>query len=160
MITERKFNKRAYDATDNASKLEAIAFFEPYGYTLASSLDTEYFKAFDVMLEKDGKEFKIECEQRYVFHKIRNSYPTIHIPIRKKHCNFDCYIVWNGDHTEMFMIKKSVIERYIQENKMATVHCEDENGQYEEAFIDVDKYDANYYRKIDGIWKKITLNRK
>lgn len=151
----RPFNKKAYDAFDFKNKKELVEIMTKKGYTLIGDLNKEHFKKYDVIFSKNNKNISFENETRINFEKIRDVYPTIHIPIRKQNSQADYYIVWKSSLDEFFLIDKKTIEEH--KEKTVTLVCNeyDEDNRYEDTFIDISKDKAVLYKKINGKWKII-----
>lgn len=149
---KRKFNKQAYDTYDHSNKLELKNIMEKKGYSLMGDINEEHYKKYDLIFKHNNsnKILAFENETRINFDKIKSSYNTIHIPIRKKNTKADYYIVWNTKMTEFFLIPYSVINKHI--NNLVNVKC---SNTYIEDFIDIPKAQCQlFYKNKKGNWKK------
>lgn len=150
---KRKFNKDAYDNYDHSNKLELKNLMKKKGYTLIGDINEEHYKKYDLVFKDNNtnKTLSFENETRINFDKIKSTYNTIHIPIRKKNTQADYYIVWNSSMTELFLIPYSVINNHI--DNLITVKC---SSKYIEDFIDIPKSQCQLFIKNNkGNWKKI-----
>lgn len=154
----RSFNLQAYQGCDSPAKIAAVDLMKRKGYELESDLNKEYYKNFDLRFKhiKTGKIVSIENEYRSVFHKIKLSYDTIHIPLRKKDTQSDFYFVWGPEYKDVAIIKVSDMHKY--RDTPVEVHCDSWGNKeptiYDEKFIDVPKKFAQFYTKNNnGKWK-------
>ena len=128
------------------------------GYEIVGDINKENYKLYDLKFKhkESGKELSFENEQRRVFDAIKNRFPTIHIPIRKKNNQSDYYIVWNPTCTEFAMIDTRVI-RDLANSKVVNVACKESfdgaQKSYTEDFVDVPKNMATFYKLKNGVWK-------
>ena len=158
METKRKFNKGAYDQCDNQCKLALNKMMTNKGYEIVGDINKENYKLYDLKFKHKvtGKELSFENEQRRVFDAIKNRFPTIHIPIRKKNNKSDYYLVWNSSCTELAMIDTYII-RELAKSKVVNVSCKEGfdgvQKTYKEDFVDVPKSKATFYKLKNGIWK-------
>ncbi len=149
---KRLFNQKAYDAFDSKNKKEILSIMSKKWYSLVGNLEEEHYKKYDIKFVKNGKEISFENETRRNFATIRDVYPTIHIPIRKKNTQCDFYIVWKIEMDEFFLISKDVINEYKTETVDVVCNINHEEYCYEEAFIDIPKDKAELYKKINNKW--------
>jgi hypothetical protein len=148
----RPFNKKAYDAFDLKNKKELVSIMTKKGYSLVGDINEEHYKKYDVKFIKNGKEISFENETRVNFTTIRDVYPTIHIPIRKKNTQADYYVVWKPELDEFLLIDNIIIDEFKKE--IVTLVCNefDEDNCYEDSFIDIPKEKANLFKKIKNKW--------
>jgi hypothetical protein len=158
-MSKRPFNQAAYSAHDRKNKMELVELMKNKGYDLVGDINEENFKKYDLKFRHNisGKELTFENETRDVFDKIKNVFPTIHIPIRKQNTQADFYIVWNVEMTEIFLISKEVIQKC--KDEIVNVKCKEGhvNYEYRENFIDIPKKFVTLFKKEKGLWKKQAL---
>lgn len=150
----RPFNKDAYDAFDLKNKKALLEIMKKKGYELVGDINEEHYKKYDVKFSNGEKEISFENETRVNFDTIKNYYPTIHIPIRKKNTQCDYYLVWKTSMDEMFLITKEVIKECCE--KVVELTCNEFNSkeQYVDSFIDIPKERATHFKKIKNNWIK------
>lgn len=151
----RPFNQKAYDAFDMKNKKALAEIMQTKGYELVGDINKEYFKKYDLKFKKDNEELTFENETRVNFIKIRDSFPTIHIPIRKQNTTVDFYVVWKPELDEFFLINKNTITKYREEIVSLVCNEFDEDNRYQDSFIDIPKKEAVLFKQINGVWKKV-----
>jgi len=156
--TKRPFNLKLYQQCDMSAKKASIALMKNRGYSVDGDLDKENYKKYDLVFVNDkGDKLSVENEFRGAFNKIRDVYPTVHIPIRKKNSMCDYYFVWGNNYTEVGIIKMSDISKF--SDKPVNVLCVEamklyDGEAYVEDFIDVPKKYVTFYKlNSKGKWK-------
>jgi hypothetical protein len=144
-MSNRKFNQKSYDAYDSKCKKAAIDLMKRKGFHLVGDINTEHYKKYDVaFINELGQVLKIENEFRGPFDKIKNSYPSIHIPIRKKDTECDFYFIWGNDYKDLAIIKKETIKKY-NNTIVNNVCAKGKPHQFTEDFIDIPKKEVQFY---------------
>lgn len=155
----RPFNKDAYNACDQSSKQRLVQIIEKNTkYRLACDLNEEMYKKGDVIFKYNDKEIICENEVRYDFYKIVHRYNTVHIPIRKKCTQSNCYFVWNTDLTECIFIDSKLIKQF--SDNVVTLTCKHEmskKAEYTDSFIDIPKNQTTWLKINDDLtWSKVS----
>lgn len=157
--TTREFDLKLYQKCDMSAKTAAISLMKRRGYELHGDVNQEHYKKYDLVFKnKNGDILTVENEYRGNFTSIKNYYPTVHIPIRKKNSQCDYYFVWGLDYTELGIIKMSDIKKFSDKpvNVLCTQALELYDGDaYREDFIDVPKDLVTFFKvNENGKWKK------
>lgn len=155
---KREFNLKLYQQCDMSAKTAAILLMKKRGYELKGDVNKEHYKKYDLVFEnKAGEILSVENEYLGNFSKIRDYFPTVHIPIRKKGSQCDYYFVWGNDYTELGLIKMTDIRKFSDKpvNVLCTLALELYDGEaYKEDFIDVPKSLVTFFKKdVNGAWK-------
>ena len=150
----RPFNQKAYDAFDFKNKVELVNLMAKKGYQLVGDILQENYKKYDVKFIKDNHELSFENETRVNFLKIKQFFPTIHIPIRKKDTQTDFYVVWKPELDEFYLITKEVINEHKKTIVSLVCNEYDEENKYLDSFIDIPKEQAQLYQKVNNVWKR------
>jgi hypothetical protein len=159
---KREFNLKLYHQCDMSAKKAVIALMKNKGYELDGDINKEHYKKYDLRFKNaNGDVISVENEYRGNFAKIRDFFPTVHIPIRKKGSQCDYYFVWGLNYTEMGLIKMSDIIKFSDKpvNVLCTQAMELYDGDvYREDFIDVPKSLVTFFKlNENGFWK---INQK
>lgn len=163
-MSDRIFNKEAYDRSDKPSKEVLQKIIETNtDFKLIGDLDEEHYKSHDVGFKKGNKTILFENEARINFETIANVYDTIHIPIRKKFTNCDYYLVWKVNFKKFILIKKETIQKYL--DNLVVISCNedmyDNQYNYVERFIDIPKEETQGYIVNDDFTiEKFEFNQK
>jgi len=158
MEVKREFNLKLYNQCDMSAKKASIQLMKRRGYELHGDLNQEHYKKYDLVFKnKDGNFLSVENEYRGNFNKIKDYFPTVHIPIRKKGSQCDYYFVWGNEYSELGIIKMEDIRKFSDKpvNVLCTQALELYDGDaYKEDFIDIPKSLVMFFKKDEnGAWK-------
>jgi len=150
-MTERPFNKDAYNSCDNICKVKLNEMLSNKGYVSKYEINNETFERHDMVFIKDNKEIIFENEMRECFDRIKFNWNSVHIPIRKKNTKANYYIVWNTDCSEIILINTI----FFHKSPIVSINCRSRNGMpaYTESMIDISKENVDFYKKNKNIWK-------
>lgn len=162
---KRKFIPKLYDECDMDSKKASIALMLTRGYELIGDINEEHYKKYDLRFKnnKTNHIIAVENEYRGNFKKIKEYFPTVHIPIRKKNSQCDFYFVWGENYSEVGIIRMSDINKF--SDTPVDILCTLANRlydspEYTEKFIDVPKELVQFFKKDEnGNWKKQKLKK-
>ena len=163
-MSDRVFNKDAYDAYDAPSKEILKKIIEKNtNFKLDGNIDKEHYKSHDISFSNGKRKILFENETRINFETIANHYDTIHIPYRKLETKCDYYIVWKSDFKKFIVIKKNVFKKHL--DKIVKVTCEEgfSEGEkiYTEKFIDIPKEETNgFIVNEDFTIEKLEYNKE
>jgi hypothetical protein len=152
-IENRPHNKTAYNRYDKKAKIIVVKIMAALRYVPHGNINDENYKKYDLNFrhEISDRFIAIENEVREKFDKIRDTYETIHIPIRKSNTQMDRYFVWNRKFDQVIIIDRITFLKYKHTLTKELCNSELDDGQkvqYFEKFIDVPKNECKYYRLI------------
>jgi hypothetical protein len=144
-MCRKEFSKALYDQYNEKGIRTGIEFLTQHGYTIKN---TEEKYTHDFIVEKDGKEYKIETEitAKWVHHK-HFPYRFMSVPFRKHTNQSHFYIRTNPQGTALFFAPmKDILS--------APIIHKDTSLTKNEAFFNVDTATLTlYYKEDDGVWK-------
>ncbi len=150
---KRKFNKEAYNQTDNACKHATVAIMKSRGYELKGDVNHENFQKWDLEFFHPEKKITIivENEMRENFELLKTRYNSIHIPIRKRLSPATYYLVWNYQVDEFALIEN----QFLTSSPVVEIVCKARGDvpSYTEEMVDVSKKNIQFFKLIDSKWK-------
>lgn len=99
-MTNKPFSRSLYDQYNTLGIETAVHFLAQQGYTLTDT--KEAFKSHDIIVTKDGKPYKVECEVTAKWQSLHFPYRTMSVPHRKKDSKADFYVRTNASGSALF----------------------------------------------------------
>lgn len=158
---KRPFIQEAYDEFDMNCKKALLEVMSQRGFSIIGNIEEEHFKKYDLKFFSPARNqtLSFENEFRGDYAKIRDMFPTVHVPIRKKGSQCDYYVVWGENYHEMALIKMDDVKRFAKHPVKVTCKKAAVNygsPVYDEEFIDVPKKFVQFFRKQNNnLWKRI-----
>lgn len=145
MFNHRKtFSKDLYDKHDDFAKKVAFSFLKQSGYDMTD--DAEAYGSHDFVVGKEGKEVKVEVEQKTSWTHDLFPYNTLSVSHRKLNSKADLFFEVNERGTAMALCPMNVVlsSPVIRKNtKLGTVN---------EPFFDVPISKLRFVYLEDGVW--------
>ena len=136
------FHQELYDRYNPIGIQVAVSFLRQLGYTPVN-FDEKY--KYDFVVEKDGKEYRVECEVTTKWIHKQFPYRYMSVPHRKKDYTADFYIRTNPTGSALFFMPMSKV-------KEAPVIRKDTSYTKNEPFFNVDTETLTLYYVEDGVW--------
>lgn len=145
-MTYKPFSKELYEKYDALGKQMVKSFMIQNGYTFVN--DEEAYKSHDIVFSKNGDEIRVEVQVCTSWNTLKFPYPTMNMPIRKKHNTCDLFVTVSKSGSSLIIIPMETMlnSPIITKNTCYT------NG---EKFFNAPQSLARQYFYNDGIWCNI-----
>lgn len=139
----KKFDRGLYDKYNQHGIQVGVSFLRQLGYNPVDF--DEAYKSHDFITEKDGQNYKVECEVSSQWKAVQFPYRCMSIPYRKKDSNAEFYIRTNPSGTALYCMRMRDVFKapVIYKNTTYTTN---------EPFFNVDTETLTLYVLEDGVW--------
>lgn len=138
------FTQELYRLHDNPAKQVGKSLLTQMGYTVIN--EDEGYGSHDFIVEKDGKQFKVEVEQKNAWVYRKFGFNTHRVSHRKVTSKADIFlqISKNGNYVAMCPMSVVKSSRVVRTNTYL--------GTVNEPFFDVPASAMKYYDLEDNVW--------
>ena len=145
MFNHRKtFSKELFDRHDQYAKDVVLSLMKALKYELTD--DTEAYGSHDFIVAKDGKEYKVEVEQKMGWKYDEFPFPTHDVSYRKRTSKADYFFQVNARGTALMMCPMSMVI------SSPVVRKNTKLGTMNEPFFAVPTDNVRYFYLEDGKW--------
>jgi hypothetical protein len=139
-----KFSRALFEKHDQPAKEVGKSLLKQMGYTITD--ETEAYGSHDFIVEKGGKEFKVEVEQKMGWRTRLFPFSTHHVSFRKNTSCADIFIQISANEKYVAMCPMSVVKT------SPVVRKDTCFGTVQEPYFSVSVSNMQYYTWEDGAW--------
>lgn len=144
----KTFSRALFDKHDQPAKEVGKSLLQQLGYNVID--ETEAYGSHDFIVEKGGREFKVEVEQKMAWKYRRFPFASHHVSYRKNKSCADIFIQISANEKYLAMCPMSVVKTSPVVRKDTCL------GTYNEPYFSVPITEMQYYTFEEGAWYEET----